>query len=65
MTDPHNYDLSLFVPPGLAVEVRGMDVGRPVLAVAAARDAAPGAGWRPTAPAAWRAFRDRRAKGGG
>lgn len=34
MTDPHAFDLSLFVPPGLAVEVRGMDVGRPGLVVA-------------------------------
>lgn len=34
MTVAHDYDLSLFVPPGLAVEVRGMDVGRPGLVVA-------------------------------
>lgn len=34
VTVAHDYDLSLFVPPGLAVEVRGMDVGRPGLVVA-------------------------------
>lgn len=53
------------LPPDARVYRVHAPAGRPVLAVAAARDAAPGAGWRPTAPAAWRAFRDRRAKGGG